>query len=92
MDNRFERAFVEYMAQLVKKSEMTHSEFARQAWPGLPTGQAERTWRRVRSSNQVAEPRRITLSEAHSMGLAIGLDFPSLVWQVDQFLLNKEAG
>ncbi len=92
MDVKFERCFIEFVMHKTKEMGLSHSDFARQVFPGQPMGTAERVWRQLRSPAKGKPPRRLSLSEAYRMGFALGTEFPALIWQVDQYMKQKQAG
>ncbi|HAS89103.1 MAG TPA: hypothetical protein DCS48_07335 [Desulfovibrio sp.] len=90
MDTRFERAFVEYVKEQAALKYKNHTEFARKAFPDA--SDSIRIWRKIRNEEMLAESRRVSLTEAYAMSAALGMEFPNIIWQVDQLLKTKQAG
>ncbi|WP_027721217.1 hypothetical protein [Maridesulfovibrio zosterae] len=92
MDVIFEEYFIKFVTKKAKEMKLTHSDFARKVFPGQSTGTAERVWRQLRSPAPGKPPRRLSLSEAYRMSSALSSEFPALIWQVDQYMKQKQAG
>lgn len=74
----FEQFFVEAMTEKVEASTMSHSEFGRRVF-GEDSG--ARLWRATREKSR---KRSVSIGEASLMAEALGMDFPSLVWEIVQ--------
>jgi len=73
----FERVFITLIAERVEVSGMSHSEFGRRVF-GDSSG--VRLWRSCRDFEK--RRRKLTLDEAYRMALALGTDFPTMVWNM----------
>ncbi|XPV75163.1 MAG: hypothetical protein ACNI27_11020 [Desulfovibrio sp.] len=76
----FERQFVQLVAEHVEASEMTHADFGRRAFGS----EGPRMWRKIRDPQNAGSPRKLTLAEAYQIADALGVEFPTLVWQIHQ--------
>lgn len=92
MDNEFEKMFIEFVTNKIEEKNISHSDFARQVYPGRTLGTAERIWRQLRNPAKDKPPRRLSLSEAYKMSQVLGSEFPALIWQTDQYKKQKQVG
>lgn len=73
----FERVFITLIAERVEASGMSHSAFGRKVF-GDSSG--IRLWRSCRDFEK--RRRKLTLDEAYRMAVALGTDFPTMVWNM----------
>ncbi len=90
MDMEFERYFVKFIIEIISEKGISHSSFARQLF-ALSDEIAVRQWRRIRNPRGESKPRKLTLSEAYRISKIVKIDFPSLIWQVDQYIKQNKA-
>lgn len=90
MEIEFERVFVRFIVKYLTEKEISHSDFARQLFPGLADEIAVRQWRRIRDPRGGGKPRKLTLTEAEKISQILNIEFPSLIWQVDQSIKNQK--
>ncbi|MBI9109883.1 hypothetical protein [Maridesulfovibrio ferrireducens] len=88
MKIEFERVFVRFIVNYLTEKRISHSDFARQLFPDLSEEIAVRQWRRIRDPRGGGKPRKLTLSESERISSILNIEFPSLIWQVDQYNKN----
>lgn len=79
----FERKYIEHIADMLDKSGVSYSDFARKVFPDQ--GNPEGKWRRLRNGHMGKFP-SLGVADAVRMSEALGENYPSLVWQVSQLI------
>ncbi len=80
----FERCLVHTIIEMAEARFKNHSDFARAVWSG---SSAVTRWRQIRNISG-KRPQSLTIEDAFALAKAVGQEFPSLCFIVDQKILG----
>lgn len=84
---RFERAFVAKLVEIIEGRGMKHDHFAQSMYPNKKT--AGTLWRRMRNGDKKGVP-KLSLAQAFIASESLGKDFWSLAYEVQRELKPDE--
>lgn len=77
-----ERALVTEIVDRYTKDGMSHVEFAKRLYGDTPT--APTKWRRIRNTSPTGKPQGLPICEAVAAVKILGLDFYSVIFQIEE--------